>query len=229
MGSPHVRIVVNLLAALFAGGLIGLERSRRGRQAGFREHTLVCLATCQLMLMSVYDWTGGVMTAHPYDPSASRIVQGIMSGIGFLGAGGIIKEGFSVRGLTTAASIWVTATIGILIGVEFYFPAVVTTALTLGALTLLRWLEKKMRTEREVQLHLRQLRAGALHEPEILALVRRHGLSAAGLSAHGAGEGRYLDFKGVLTTKDTENTHRLIETLASDERFVEFALVPLGD
>jgi len=134
-----------------------------------------------------------------------------------------------VRGLTTAASIWMTATIGILIGVGFYFPAAVTTALTLSALTLLRWLEKKMRSEHEAQLHLRQLRNGALNEPEILELVRRHGFSATGLSAHGTDEGRYLDFKGVLTTKDSANTHRLIETLANDERFVEFALVPLGD
>ena len=98
MESPYARIVLNLLAALCAGGLIGLERSRRGRQAGFREHALVCLATCQLMLMGVYDWTGGDIAARPYDNSASHMVQGIMSGIGFLGAGGIIKEGFSVRG-----------------------------------------------------------------------------------------------------------------------------------
>jgi putative Mg2+ transporter-C (MgtC) family protein len=229
MESPYARIMLSLLAALCAGGLIGLERSRRGRQAGFREHALVCLATCQLMLMSVYDWTGGAIVAHPYDNSASHMVQGIMAGIGFLGAGGIIKEGFSVRGLTTAASIWMTATIGILIGVGFYFPAAVTSALTLAALTLLRWSEKKMRNEHEAQLHLRQLRKGALHEPEILALVMRHGFSAASLSAHGADEGRYLDFKGVLTTKDKSNTHRLIETLANEERFVEFALVPLGD
>ena len=229
MESPYARIVLSLLAALCAGGLIGLERSRRGRQAGFREHALVCLATCQLMLMSVYDWTGGNIAARPYDNSASHMVQGIMAGIGFLGAGGIIKEGFSVRGLTTAASIWMTATIGILIGVGFYFPAAVTAALTLSALILLRALEKKMRSEHEVQLHLRQLRNGALHEAEILALVRRHGFSTAGLSAHGGGEGRYLDFKGVLTTKDIASTHRLIETLASEVRFVEFALVPLGD
>jgi hypothetical protein len=60
-------------------------------------------------------------------------------------------------------------------------------------------------------------------------LVRRHGFSASGLSAHGAGEGRYLDFKGMLTTKDMANTHRLIETLANDERFVELALVPLRE
>ena len=76
MESPYAWIVLRLLAALCAGGLIGLERSRRGRHAGFREHTLVCLATRQLMLMSVYDWTGGHIAAHPYDNSASRMVQG---------------------------------------------------------------------------------------------------------------------------------------------------------
>src|SRR4051812_30353920 len=118
MDSAYVQIATRLLAALLAGGMIGLERSHRGRQAGFREHTLVCVATCQLMLIGVYDWHGGAIVAQAYDVSASRVIQGIMSGIGFLGAGGIIKEGFSVRGLTTAASIWMTASIGVLIGVS---------------------------------------------------------------------------------------------------------------
>ena len=84
--------------------------------------------------------------AQAYDVSASRVIQGIMSGIGFLGAGGIIKEGLSVRGLTTAASIWMTASIGGLIGVGFYFPALITTLLTLSTLTLLRWLEGRAST-----------------------------------------------------------------------------------
>ena len=135
MDSAYVQIATRLLAALLAGGMIGLERSHRGRQAGFREHTLVCVATCQLMLIGVYDWHGGAIVAQAYDVSASRVIQGIMSGIGFLGAGGIIKEGFSVRGLTTAASIWMTASIGVLIGVGFYFPALITTLLTLSTLT----------------------------------------------------------------------------------------------
>jgi uncharacterized membrane protein YhiD involved in acid resistance len=78
MESPYARIGLRLLAALSAGRLIGLDHGSRGRQAGFREHTLVCLATCQLMLMGVYDWTDGDIAAHPHDNSASHMVQGIM-------------------------------------------------------------------------------------------------------------------------------------------------------
>ena len=154
MDSAYVQIATRLLAALLAGGMIGLERSHRGRQAGFREHTLsVCTP-----LIGVYDWHGGAIVAQAYDVSASRVIQGIMSGIGFLGAGGIIKEGLSVRGLTTAASIWMTASIGVLIGVGFYFPALITTLLTLSTLTLLRWLEGRVLHRHEVQLYLRQHR-----------------------------------------------------------------------
>jgi len=227
MENAYLRIGLSLLAALCAGGLIGLERSRRGRQAGFREHTLVCLATCQLMLISIFDWHDATLVAHSYDASASRIIQGVMSGIGFLGAGGIIKEGFSVRGVTTAASIWITASIGILIGVGFYFPALVTTLLTLATLTLLRRCSPSSHRRLELKLHLRQHRDGALHEPAILSLVAAHGFAASSLSAYGAGEGRFLDYKAILTTVDETSSHRLIETLTNDPRFIEFGLAPL--
>src|SRR5229473_386268 len=100
-------IMGHLVLALVAGGLIGLERSYHGRPAGFRTHTLVCLASTLLMLVAVYEsqWfpTSGVDTVR-IDPT--RMAQGIMTGMGFLGAGVIIKEGASVRGLTTAASLW---------------------------------------------------------------------------------------------------------------------------
>ena len=227
MENAYLRIGLSLLAALCAGGLIGLERSRRGRQAGFREHTLVCLATCQLMLISIFDWHDTTLVAHAYDASAGRIIQGVMSGIGFLGAGGIIKEGFSVRGVTTAASIWITASIGILIGVGFYFPALVTTLLTLATLTLLRRWEERLHRRLELKLHLRQHRDGALHEPAILSLVAAHGFAASSLSAFGAGDGRFLDYKAILTTVDETSSHRLIETLTNDPRFIEFGLAPL--
>src|SRR6476659_5053828 len=227
MENAYARILLSLLAALCAGGLIGLERSRRGRQAGFREHTLVCLATCQLMLISIFDWHGTTLIAHAYDASAGRIIQGVMSGIGFLGAGGIIKEGFSVRGLTTAASIWMTASIGILIGVGFYFPALITTLLTLSILTLLRWLEGRVLHRHEVQLYLRQNRQGALHEPAIRSIIAAHGFATLSVSAYGSCEGQFVDYKAVLTTEDKSNGYRLLETLTDNSRFVEFSLVPL--
>src|SRR3954447_14735395 len=124
MSALNESILLHLLTALCAGGLIGLERSYHGRPAGFRTHSLVCLSTSLLMLVTVYEtrWFPSVAQGRiSLDPT--RMAQGIMTGIGFLGAGTIMRDGLSVRGLTTAASIWITAAIGILIGIGFYVPA----------------------------------------------------------------------------------------------------------
>jgi uncharacterized membrane protein YhiD involved in acid resistance len=83
------------------------------------------------------------------------MVQGIMTGIGFLGAGTIMKQGLSVRGLTTAASIWVTAAIGVLVGIGFLFPALLASVLTLGTLSLFRWIESRMPSQFYAQLVVR--------------------------------------------------------------------------
>jgi putative Mg2+ transporter-C (MgtC) family protein len=122
MGHEEFVIVVRVLGALLIGGLIGFERTFHGRPAGFRTHSLVCVASALLMLVTVYQsqW----MTETPLDAirtDPTRMAQGIKTGIGFLGAGVIFKEGLTVRGLTTAASIWITAAIGILVGIGFYF------------------------------------------------------------------------------------------------------------
>jgi len=104
MDADSLTITIHLLGALFAGGVIGLERSFHGRPAGFRTHALVCLASSLLMLITLYQlkWLPGVpVDTVRTDPT--RMAQGIMTGIGFLGAGVIFKEGLSVRGLTTAA------------------------------------------------------------------------------------------------------------------------------
>src|SRR5688500_9044146 len=145
MAQEYLEIVFRIVAALAAGGLIGLERSHRGRPAGFRTHAIVCLASSLLMLVTVYEqhW-------FPRDSSArviidpTRMAQGIMTGIGFVGAGAIIKEGFTVRGLTTAASIWITAAIGILTGIGFYFPLAVSVVITIGILSVFRVIEARM-------------------------------------------------------------------------------------
>ena len=136
----YIEMALRLVAALGVGGLIGLERSYRGRPAGFRTHALVCLSTCLLMLVTVFEgrWFPEVSQGRiVLDPT--RMAQGIMTGIGFLGAGTIMREGLSVRGLTTAASIWITAAIGVLVGIGFYFPATITTVLALGTLSLFRY------------------------------------------------------------------------------------------
>src|SRR4051812_38711568 len=142
--AEYWNIISHLGVATVAGALIGYERSYQGRPAGFRTHTLVCMASALLMLLAVYQGTWFHAASEVVRVDPTRMAQGIMTGIGFLGAGVIVKEGASVRGLTTAASIWITAAIGILAGVGFYFPVVVVTALTLGTLSMFRWIEARM-------------------------------------------------------------------------------------
>jgi putative Mg2+ transporter-C (MgtC) family protein len=159
MTGEYFGITMQLFAALLAGALIGFERSFRGRPAGFRTHALVCIASALLMLVSLYEWqwfSPGALHRVSVDPT--RMAQGIMTGIGFLGAGVIMKEGLSVRGLTTAASIWITAAIGIMIGVGFWFPAALGVLLTLGVLAAFRWIELAMPTQYYAQLSVRARR-----------------------------------------------------------------------
>src|SRR5271157_3355909 len=140
-------IPVHLMVAMIAGGLIGLERRYNGHAAGFRTLTLVCMASSLLMLLTIYqkEWFSQAMIETVrIDPT--RMAQGIMTGIGFLGAGVIMKEGLSVRGLTTAASIWITAAIGILAGIGFYHAVALVTLLTLGTLSVYRVLEGRIPT-----------------------------------------------------------------------------------
>src|SRR5881227_1468891 len=148
MGHELMVMAVRIVGALLIGALIGLERSFHGRPAGFRTHSLVCIASALLMLVTVYqnEWmTQVALDAIRTDPT--RMAQGIMTGIGFLGAGVIFKEGLTVRGLTTAASIWVTASIGILVGIGFWVPAIVGTAATLLVLAAFRLIEMRLPSE----------------------------------------------------------------------------------
>src|SRR5512133_1942975 len=127
IAEARVDILLHLVGALVVGGAIGMERSIHGRPAGFRTHALVCLASSLLMLLTVYqrDWFPETGDSVRIDPT--RMAQGIMTGIGFLGAGVIFKEGLTVRGLTTAASIWTTSAIGVLMGSGLYYPALAAT------------------------------------------------------------------------------------------------------
>src|SRR3990172_606046 len=180
MESEYLTILIHLGSAVAAGGLIGLERAYHGRPAGFRTHTLVCTASSLLMLVTVYQWQllpNAPLETMRVDPT--RMAQGIMTGIGFLGAGVIMKEGLTVRGLTTAASIWMTASIGILLGIGFYFPAIVATLLTLGTLSAFRWFENKMQSQQYAQFIVRFARESAMPETELRELVTSLAFSVA--------------------------------------------------
>jgi putative Mg2+ transporter-C (MgtC) family protein len=230
MAQEYFEIVFRLVAALAAGGLIGLERSHRGRPAGFRTHALVCLASSLLMLVTVYEshWMPRDAAARiVLDPT--RMAQGIMTGIGFVGAGAIIKEGFSVRGLTTAASIWVTAAIGILTGVGFYFAALLGTVLTLGTLSAFRWIEARLPTESYAVFTVRFSREAAMSETALRQLVAEHGLDAHGLSYRLRGDVGQFEYRMVLRTLKPDNLRKLSETLNGNRGVLEYRIAPASE
>jgi putative Mg2+ transporter-C (MgtC) family protein len=230
MESDYVSITLHLLAALTAGGLIGLERTYHGRPAGFRTHTLVCTASSLLMLLTVHQLA--LLPDLPIETvrvDPTRMAQGIMTGIGFLGAGVIMKEGLSIRGLTTAASIWMTASIGILIGVGFYFPAVVTTLLTLMTLSLFRWIEAIMPIQSNAHLRASFSRERYVTEDALDKIIREHGISSSGYSYRLAEGGNFFEYQMSVRSRDPKNFRRLADTLTQMESVKDFAITPAGE
>lgn len=230
MEREYLTILLHLGLAVLAGGLIGLERTYHGRPAGFRTHTLVCTASSLLMLLTVYQWqllTNAPLETLRVDPT--RMAQGIMTGIGFLGAGVIMKEGLTVRGLTTAASIWITAAIGILIGIGFYFPAIVTSLLTLGTLSLFRWIETIMPTLYYARLHVRFKRQETPTESELCHLISQQDFSVANLSYQLKEEGKFFEYQMTVRTQNKDNYRKLAEMLIALDKVLEFGITPTGD
>jgi len=184
MGHDELVIIGRLAGALVIGAMIGFERSFHGRPAGFRTHALVCLASALLMLVTVYQlhW----MTEVPLDTiraDPTRMAQGIMTGIGFLGAGVIFKEGLTVRGLTTAASIWITSAIGILVGIGFWYPAILGAIAVLLVLAVFRFVEARLPSEFYAHHMLRFPRDRTMSEADVQKLIRDHGFTVANLSS----------------------------------------------
>ena len=137
----NTQVVLRLVLSAFLSGLVGLERQVHRRAAGLRTHILVSVGSTLIMLTSLYIfdiYKDKVLT----DPS--RIASGIITGIGFLGAGTIIRYGEEIKGLTTAASLWVVAAVGMAVGCGFYVAAAATTGIVLLVLLLLRQIEGKI-------------------------------------------------------------------------------------
>jgi putative Mg2+ transporter-C (MgtC) family protein len=157
------------------------------------------------------------------------MAQGIMTGIGFLGAGVIFKEGLNVRGLTTAASIWITAGIGILFGIGFYFPAVLATGLSLIILSLFRWLEAKIPSHYYANNTIIYRRNSFPPLSEIQAQLQSFGFRLEGVSYQVLENGQLFEYKMTIRTNDPINLTRLSEHLAKDTSVIGFHISPTGD
>lgn len=229
MNDLRLEIAVHLAAGLVAGGAIGLERSFHGRPAGFRTHTLVCMASSLLMLLTMYEprWFPGVSESVRIDPT--RMAQGIMTGIGFLGAGVIFQEGLTVRGLTTAASIWITSAIGVLMGTGLYFAGGLATVLTLGVLSGFRWIEAAIPSQQYAHHRVRFDRGSVLAEEDLRRLLGAHGFTVSGLSYRLTDDGRMFEYRMMIRTNDPQNYARLATSLGALEPVREFHISPAGE
>jgi putative Mg2+ transporter-C (MgtC) family protein len=157
-------MVMNMTFALLLGWVVGYERFFSGRAAGSQVYCLVCTTSCAVALIAGYPtlwYWGTVHDAGGADPT--RVIGAVLTGIGFLGAGLIVKSGLNVRGLTTAASIWGSSAIGILVGIGFYGPAIGLTALFVASTALIPVIEQRLPAHSAIAATLRFKRG---HEPE---------------------------------------------------------------
>lgn len=152
------------LAVLF-GGIVGFEREAHNRPAGFRTHILVCSGSSLIMMVSAYGFLNEFGINFQIDPG--RIAAQVVTGIGFLGAGTILQQRGSVRGLTTAASIWVVSGIGLATGIGFYKGAALATFLVLVSLLYLGRLDQKLLSRRRIRI----LQIKAVDQPGLLSRV----------------------------------------------------------
>ncbi|MGI6587780.1 MAG: MgtC/SapB family protein [Peptococcia bacterium] len=138
----EMTVALRLFLAAFLGGLIGLERESVNKAAGLKTHTLVALGSCLIMLTSIeiFESIGKGVIGDP-----ARIAAQVVSGIGFLGAGTIMRSGFGIKGLTTAASLWIVAAIGLAVGLGSYFSSIIATVIVFLILLFMPRFEKKVK------------------------------------------------------------------------------------
>ena len=217
------------LAALAAGSLIGIERSFRSRPAGFRTHALVCLAAALLMLAAVHqmEWMGPTTPESVIRIDPTRMAHGILTGVGFLCGGVIFREGFSVHGLTTAASLWMASALGVLYGVGFYELAVPGTVLTLAVVAGFRFIDERLPQRQIGDLRVLYKRENAFTEQGLRDFMGR--VQIAHVTHRLTGEGRYVEHIATFRAFGRIDTAKLAERLSAQPGVVEFELAPRRD
>lgn len=216
-----------VLGAMFAGGAIGLEREFRARAAGFRTHMLVALSTSLLMVFAMHqrEWFAASFDTAVVRIDPVRMAQGIVTGIGFLCGGVIFRAGLSVHGLTTAASLWVAAVIGILFGVGLYELAVLGTVLVLMVLTVFRLVDAYLPSRAVAEVKVRFRRNEAPDEAAFAQMLSGLMGRNARVATHLTGDGQFVEYRASIRTL-SESGAKLGRQLLSDARVVDFSIEP---
>ncbi|MFO7635797.1 MAG: MgtC/SapB family protein [Clostridia bacterium] len=210
-------VVIRIVCAMIFGGLIGYEREYRKMPAGFRTHILVCVGAALVMVTSEFMLTrfSGIVNLDP-----ARLGAQVISGIGFLGAGTILRDRFRVTGLTTAASLWAVACIGLAVGIGYYFMATIATLLIFGTLTFLRSFENSILckiTKSRTAITVRLMQG---HEKEAAELIEGQGYRIAKIISFKSEAGK-TQIKYELVCKEPKmDFSRLMEKMAGTDYIV---------
>ena len=220
-----------LASSLLTGMLIGLEREMQGKPAGLRTHTLVCFASTLLTLAAARQglWTLGLMPATQIVSDPTRMAHGILTGIGFLGAGVIFREGPSVHGLTTAASLWITAALGIVYGVGMFSLALVGAVATLVVLVALRLIYSVLPRSSGLRLTIAADATTGLDAEAVRDLLRAHRLPDLPLSQSYDSRTGVLEFTTSIWSRSLPECDRLAEALRANKVVLRFSMLLVED
>lgn len=218
--ATNMLVFLNLLGALLLGLLVGYERSYHGRAAGMRTYGLVCMASAALTVIGGYspDWFGG------HNPlvtggDTTRVIQGIVTGIGFLCAGVIMREGFNISGLTTAASLWASSVIGILVGVGFYAAAMALALLSAICMMWISRLEEWLPSRQAVAITLRFRTGFEPVESVLRNMASARGYEIAGGSISIALKDGHLEWRFVAVAQSRQKMVTISELAQEMSRF----------
>lgn len=214
---------LRLMLAVFLGGLVGIERERKNQPAGFRTHVVLCIGSTLMMLTSIY-LADAFNDKHPGSPRTTdpgRIAAQVVSGVGFLGGGAILRMGVTIRGLTTAASLWSTAGIGLAVGCGYYYGAVMMTLLMLATLSVLSSLEHLLFRSKSM----RTLLVAARDIPGLIGAVERvltrEGIRVQSLKVtKGTPEGT-VDLTALIDTPRDANLNKVVKELVAIQDITE--------
>ena len=213
-------ICLNIVEALLLGIVVGYERTWNGRAAGIRTYGFVCMASAALTVVVGHpvSWYGG-QTVAGVGGDPTRVIQGIVTGIGFLGAGMIVREGFSITGLTTAASIWTVAVIGVVVGIGFFPAALALTLLATVGMMILQRLEGILPSHRELAVQVNFAKGMAPPCIEVRRFITRHGYKMLDASLTIAIDAGAMEWHFLMFTRE--------RNAASAELFArELAMIP---
>jgi len=203
-------IIFRLVLAAVLSGIVGFEREFHGRSAGFRTHILLCVGSTLIMITSVhiFDIYSG---RAPIDPA--RLAAGVVTGVGFLGAGTIMRYRASVRGLTTAASLWVVTGIGLAVGSGLYFGSIATTALAVITLMFFGRLEHAMIRKDWYKTVIVESKDGMEHLKGIRKILTEYGAQVTDFEVERSDDGAFMVLNIGVKLSTSHNTAALIQAI----------------